>query len=116
MGIGNTSRDLEPLLSADSASLLTVTGGMRRGVSASQGLAQTIRSRDQDVVAGSPVEGVPALVAGQHVVAVPAEEGVAAHWDSINDLSRPQQLKSGYDIVGILKRKVPYLQYENETP
>jgi NAD(P)-dependent dehydrogenase (short-subunit alcohol dehydrogenase family) len=36
-------------------------------------------------------------------------EGVAANWGEIESISNPRELRSGYEIVEVLKAKVPYL-------
>lgn len=75
-------------------------------------------SSGQVFVAGNNYFSRAALMLSEGWAAQPEElsmEGIAAHWDQIGDLNELHLLKSGYDIVDILKRKVPFLQYENEA-
>lgn len=67
-------------------------------------------------VAGNNYFARAEMMLGQGWAAGPGDadltpESIAAHWPQVDSIADPQELKNGYDIVPILKSKVPHLQY-----
>jgi NAD(P)-dependent dehydrogenase (short-subunit alcohol dehydrogenase family) len=68
----------------------------------------------QVFVAGNNYFARSAMLVGEGWVAAEGDanltvEGVAQNWGKIESISSPRELKSGYEIVEVLKAKVPYL-------